>query len=450
MSLLNYLQNIVNKNCISEDKNSVSLIYWSEIIFAKIVFVLVPLSLIAIVPAIIICLKTESYFILGFDIFCLIMLFLIGYIPKIKVNTRKISLIFLIYLAAFVLLVELGNFGPGLIYLLSATVFSLLLFPGKITFFPLILTFIFFVIFGALIYFNIFSIHLAPQIDLLEWVAVSSNVLFLSAIFTLMIPFFLSKLESTLTDKLTLINEINNTNEELKKSIKDVETKNNDLEQFAYIASHDLQEPLRMITSFMDKLKVKYENQLDEKAKSYIHFSVDGAKRMKRIINDLLEYSRTLNKNETLEQTDLNVIVEDYLKLRRNIIDEKSARILTNTTSLPTFKTYATSLTHVLHALLDNALKYTKTDVSPIIQLSVIEKEQVWEFSIIDNGIGIKPEFFDKIFVLFQRLHNQQEYAGTGIGLAVAKRHIDFLGGKIWLTSKMNHGTTFYFNVPKI
>ncbi|MEO6670077.1 MAG: ATP-binding protein, partial [Ferruginibacter sp.] len=228
--------------------------------------------------------------------------------------------------------------------------------------------------------------------------------------------------------------------EELKRS-------NEELEQFAFVASHDLQEPLRMVSSFMDQLKRKYADRLDEKALQYIHFATDGAKRMKQIILDLLQYSRASRPAEGQEKVDLNELLDEFKALRRNLISEKKASITSR--KLPALNTHKAAMTQILHCLLDNAIKYSKEETKPEVEIDAIELENEWKFSVKDNGIGIDPQFYDKIFVIFQRLHNKDTYSGTGIGLSVAKRHVEFLGGRIWLESDPGKGSTFYFTLPK-
>ncbi|MEB2778300.1 ATP-binding protein [Algoriphagus sp. D3-2-R+10] len=445
--MINKLKRIVEGNCISKVENITTLAYWSDVVFAKIVFILAPLSLLAIVPAIVICLQIENYFILWFDVFCLLILVFVGYVPLLSVKTRKILLILLLFLTAFVLLIELGNFGPGLAYLLSGTILSLLLFPSKKTFAPFILTLILCVIYGFLIHYDFVEIQANHENHVMEWIAVSSNVWFMSAVFSLIIPFFFSKLEGILGEKNHLLESVHKTNLELEKSIEEVKSKNLELEQFAYVASHDLQEPLRMITSFMDKLKRKYADQLEDKALQYIHFATDGAKWMKQIILDLLLYSGVNKPVGKPEPLNLNEIVDEYTQLRRKVIAEKIASITFD--GLPILQTMRVPMTQVIHSLLDNALKYVKENVPPRIEILAKEKETLWEFAVKDNGIGIDEKFHDKIFVIFQRLHNRKKYDGTGIGLSIAKRSVEFLGGEIWLESKVGEGTTFYFTIAK-
>ncbi|MCH7407132.1 PAS domain S-box protein [Belliella aquatica] len=250
-----------------------------------------------------------------------------------------------------------------------------------------------------------------------------------------------------LTEQKKLEKDLFQLSKSLKNYAKELERSNEELEQFAFITSHDLQEPLRMISSFMDQLKRNYSNKLDNKALQYIHFATDGAKRMKQIILDLLLYSRANKPSEQIEEVDLNEIINEYTQLRRKLIAEKKAIIKFEV--LPKLNINRAPITQAIHCLLDNALKYSKQNVSPEIEIDVEEKETVWEFTIKDNGIGIDKKFHEKIFVIFQRLHNRKENDGTGIGLSIAKRSIEFLGGKIWLISEVGIGTTFYFTIAK-
>lgn len=236
-------------------------------------------------------------------------------------------------------------------------------------------------------------------------------------------------------------------NQKLEAQTKELQRSNEELEQFAFITSHDLQEPLRMITSFMDQLKRKYADQLDDKALQYIHYATDGAKRMKQIILDLLLYSRANSPTEQKEPIKLNEILSEFLLLRRKLIEEKNAIISYD--DLPVLVTYKAAVTQIFHCLLDNALKYSKENMPLIIDVSVREKGDFYEFAIKDNGIGIDERFYEKIFIIFQRLHNRKDYDGTGIGLSVTKRSVEFLGGEIRLESTVGEGTTFYFTILK-
>jgi PAS domain S-box-containing protein len=236
-------------------------------------------------------------------------------------------------------------------------------------------------------------------------------------------------------------------NEKLKTRAKELLISNQELEQFAYVASHDLQEPLRMVSSYLKQLEKKYGEHLDDKAKKYLYFAVDGAQRMRQIILDLLEYSRVGKANEEIQSVDINELVSEIELLLRKIIREKKAKIISK--NLPVIETYRTPLMQIFSNLIGNSLKYAKDDVAAEIEISCVDLGDKWKFAIKDNGIGIEEEYFNKIFVIFQRLHHKEEYSGTGMGLAIVKKIIETQGGEIWLDSTIGEGTTFYFTIIK-
>ena len=222
---------------------------------------------------------------------------------------------------------------------------------------------------------------------------------------------------------------------------------NKELSQFAYIASHDLQEPLRMVSSFLSRLEQQYNDQLDDKAKQYIHFATDGAKRMRTMILDLLEYSSVGNIQYEMEEIDMNEFLNEIVLLNVAYIQEKNAQIIWS--DLPVIRASRTPLQQVIQNLINNGIKYQKEGSTPMIKISYKETDKYWEFTIADNGIGIEPQFHDKIFEVFQRLHTKNQYSGTGIGLAICKKIIDNHKGKIWIESALGEGSTFYFTISK-
>ncbi|AYL95153.1 PAS domain S-box protein [Mucilaginibacter celer] len=236
-------------------------------------------------------------------------------------------------------------------------------------------------------------------------------------------------------------------NESLKRQTKELTASNAELEQFAYVASHDLQEPLRMVTGFLSQIERKYSDKLDEKGIQYINFAVDGAKRMRQIILDLLEFSRIGTTADNIDNVDAGSLINDILAFYNKLIDGGGATVLFK--DLPVLRTYRGPLRQVFQNLISNSLKYNehKTDIH--IEIKCAETDGYWQFSVADNGIGIEPQYFDKIFVIFQRLHNKDKYSGTGMGLAIAKKIVENLGGKIWVESVYGQGSTFYFTIKK-
>ncbi|MCK9401982.1 MAG: PAS domain S-box protein [Chitinophagaceae bacterium] len=235
-------------------------------------------------------------------------------------------------------------------------------------------------------------------------------------------------------------------NNRLKYRADELAASNIELERFAYIASHDMQEPLRMITSFLQLFKKKYEDQIDDTAEQYIHFAVDGAERMKKLIMDLLEYSRVGSNKDDFAEIDTNVLLQEVKNIFLNRIDEMKATVIID--PLPLIKGHRTQMFQLFQNLVGNALKYHSGE-SAEIHVSGKEDNNHFIFSVKDNGIGIKPVFFEKIFILFQRLHHKNEYSGTGIGLAVCKKIVEKHGGKIWVESEPGKGSCFSFSVSK-
>jgi two-component system CheB/CheR fusion protein len=235
-------------------------------------------------------------------------------------------------------------------------------------------------------------------------------------------------------------------NADLEKRAAELKASNAELERFAYVASHDLQEPLRMVTSFLALLQKKHSKEFDETSKKYIHFAVDGAERMKGLIQDLLQYSKLDASNIKFTSFNLQEAVEQVLHILALSIKENEAVI--HVGPLPVINGNKLQVTQLFQNLLGNALKY-RSEKTPEIEIECKEENDQWLFSIRDNGIGIDPKYFDKIFVIFQRLHNKNEYSGTGIGLAICKKIIESHGGRIWVDSHPHQGSTFHFTLKK-
>jgi len=233
---------------------------------------------------------------------------------------------------------------------------------------------------------------------------------------------------------------------------------NQELEQFAYVASHDLQEPLRMVASYLQLIEKRYKSKLDETASEFIGFAVDGANRMKQLIEGLLEYSRVQTRAKEFGPIDMERIINNVLTDLQVRIVERGA-IITHD-SLPKIIGDESQIRRLFQNLIGNSIKYC-TNEKPIIHISVEgiggndktlsdnNPEERWLFSVTDNGIGIDHQYSERIFQLFQRLHTRNEYPGTGLGLAVCKRIVERHGGRIWVESKVGEGSTFYFILDK-
>jgi light-regulated signal transduction histidine kinase (bacteriophytochrome) len=243
------------------------------------------------------------------------------------------------------------------------------------------------------------------------------------------------------------ITERKRAEEALKEKTEELARSNQDLEQFAYVASHDLQEPLRMVTSYVQLLSQRYKDKLDSDAGEFIGFAVDGAIRMWKLINDLLTYSRVGTRGKELESTDCEAVLNQSLNNLKVAIEEKGAVVTHD--PLPTVMADNLQMGQLFQNLIGNAIKFRGNE-PPRIHVSASRKGNVWTFSVGDNGIGIAPEYAERIFIIFQRLHGRKEYDGTGIGLAICKRIVERHGGRIWAESEVGKGATFYFTLPAI
>jgi len=221
---------------------------------------------------------------------------------------------------------------------------------------------------------------------------------------------------------------------------------NAELEQFAYVASHDLQEPLRMVSMYMQLFEKRFKGQIDEKADKYLAYAVDGSKRMQALIGGLLAYSRLGNADHGSSRLALDGVVDTALANLQAALLETGAIVTRD--PLPVVAADPIQLAQVFQNLIANANKFHRPDVRPQIHLSAVRQGPQWLLSVEDNGIGIEPQFFDRIFVIFQRLHTRAEFPGTGIGLSICKKVIERHGGTIWIESQLGQGTSFRFTLP--
>jgi len=234
----------------------------------------------------------------------------------------------------------------------------------------------------------------------------------------------------------------------LSESNRELKRNNKDLEQFAYVASHDLKEPLRIVGNFVGLLSRKYKNNLDDTANEFIFYIEDGVKRMSALIDSILTYSGVGEKEITLRDGDLNNILEIKMRDLSQRIQEKNVDLRIG--ELPSVFCETNQIGMVFYNLINNAIKFNKNE-KPIVTVTNHDdgSEDFWKFSVADNGIGIAPEYQEKIFEIFRRLHSKSEYEGTGIGLALCQKIIDRHGGRIWIESEPGEGATFFFTIDK-
>jgi len=428
----------VSRNCSGTGEQLNGLPYWRNKLFAAVMTCLLPLSILAVVPGIIMSIVGGIPVLAVFDALIVFVIAFIALFPGLRVSLRKTLFIILLYLTASMLLYFLGSFGPGLLYLLSCTIFVVLIFPSRVAYLAIAVNTLICAAFGAAVYFDLVDHSLLPHYSLGSWIAISSNVLILSAVMAMLIPMLFNGLQKTIEAQQKL-------QQQLEQSLEVVKYKNSELEQFAYIASHDLQEPLRSISGLIHLLKQRYGERADDR--EIMAHVLSSAERMRALVTGLLEYAR-IGTAKQIAEVDCNKIVADVLDDLRAALDESGAKISLNE-KLPVLKGYPDELKQLFQNLILNANKFRRKNVQPEITIGVIAGEKSPVFYVRDNGIGIPAEYKEKIFVIFKRLHTRSQYEGTGIGLAYCRKIIELHGGKIWVESEEDKGSTFYFTIPE-
>jgi len=433
-------RSFIYSNCTVPAIPQSSTYYWKNHLFATTVVFLIPLSIIVLVPGIYMAYKFSLTGMLLSDFITLGSILAVAFMPGISVFARKIIFNGALYSTSVVMLHYLGSTGPGLLYLFAITVFVLVSLDQRYGYLTLLLNTLICIYFGIALHYGFASSILEKEYPLDSWIAVSSNLVFLSGTAVFLIPKLFNGLQSAFEKQEHLKNK-------LEDSVENLNAKNKELERFAYTVSHDLKEPLRMVRSFMELLKNKYGKQLDDKAHTYIHHAVDGAKRMGDNIDDLLQYSRIGRKYTTIEKTDLNRLVDGILKNLTADIKKTQAQISIG--DLPTMHLVPVSIKILFQNLLTNALKYQSDGQRPVITVEAKEKDTCWQFEVSDNGIGIEPRYHDQVFAVFKRLHTRDKFTGNGMGLAISKKIVEQHGGNIWIESNQEQGSTFTFTIGK-
>ncbi len=408
---------------------------------------LFPLSFFAVIPGVIMSFIGGAIPLGIADVFILIFIAVIALVPGIAIHIRKTLFVILIYLSASILLYFLGSFGPGLLYLLIVTIFIILIFPQKYAFWSVGINFLICVLFGVAVHYNVIDHTLVPLYSVGSWIAISSNVILLSSVMAVMLPMLFNGLQKTIDNQKRLELQLKKDQKALMISLDKVKYKNNELEQFAYIASHDLQEPLRSLSGLISLLKKRSENkpfnESNEEIMTHIQVSSD---RMRALVTGLLEYAR-IGIEKKMALVDCNKVVKEVKDDLQALIKESKAELIIET--LPVLNAYPSEIKQLFQNLVTNAIKFRKEGVIPKIEIGATVVDDNMIFYVKDNGIGIAVEFREKIFVIFQRLHSRSEYEGTGIGLAYCRKIVELHNGKIWVESEEGKGASFYFSIPE-
>ncbi|WP_339679280.1 ATP-binding protein [Cyclobacterium marinum] len=433
--------------CLATEQNADPLDHWRDRLFVSGIAFLLPFCLIGLIPGLIMSYINQFIPLFIFDSIAFIVSVIVALVPRIPLVIRKWAIFMVFYGIGVVLIFFIGNYGPGLMYLLAVSILMILFLPNNQAYISFYFNLATCIIFSLLIHFKLISnLPKLPNLDLVHWITVSSNLIFLSAMFSFLIPKLFSRLENSLREQVTLQEQLKKGTVKLEQSLEEVESKNKELEHFTYVISHDLQEPLRMISGFLELLKIKYYGKLDDKANTYISYAVDGANRMRLLILDLSEYSRINKITDDPVLLNPKKILDELQITFQNEILIKEAEFTSE--NLKPFYGYPSFFSVLLQNLIANALKYSDPNRPPRIHFSMTEREKDYLFQLTDNGVGIEDEYFEKIFILFQRLHHKNAGRGTGMGLAIVKKITDMLGGEIWVSSEVGKGSVFTFTLP--
>lgn len=427
----------VHNNCLGHGTDEFNgLPYWRNKLFTTIILYLLPLSVFAAVPGIVMSIVSGLPLLAIVDLLAVVCLALIAFVKSFSIPQRKTLFMVMIYLLTITLLWYLGLFGPGLLYLVAITVFTTLIFPATAAYWSVAVNTAICIVFGVIIYMGISASAITQSYTPGSWIAVSSNVVILSAVMAVLLPTLFNGLQRTIDKKQQLKNE-------LEKKQQSLEHKNRELEQFAYIASHDLQEPLRSIRGLINLVK---KNSRDERDRELLGHIDTAAERMKSLVTGLLDYARIGREKKTADSS-CNSIVDDVLMDLAALINDSKPVIVRR--QLPVLHVYPGELKQLFQNLVVNAIKFRKPGITPEIEIGAADKGSHWQFYVKDNGIGIADHYKEKVFVIFQRLHTRSQYEGTGIGLAYCRKIAEMHGGKIWVESTEGEGATFYFTIPK-
>lgn len=278
-----------------------------------------------------------------------------------------------------------------------------------------------------------------------EWIAIAVNLIFISFLSSMLIPGLFHGLKHTFSAQQELERKLRQKQEEQELTLRQLEIRNNEMEQFVHFASHELKEPVRMVNSFLQRFEFKYYQNLDEKGKEYIDFAADGGKRMERIIADLQEYSLAGSATVQKVRVNLEEVVKSILELLEETITATGAKVTYH--NLPVLVTDYSLVENILKNLVSNAIKYHSDNYPSKVCITAWNEDNEWHISVKDNGIGMDTSDLDRIFELFSRLHDKSRYAGTGIGLAIVKKSLDLLGGGIKVESEPGKGSNFIFTL---
>lgn len=441
MNWINHYESVILKRVLPEKENFTTLAYLRILIFYKSLIYILPFAFLVLIPGIYYSIKTGENYVAIFDIITYITIVSLIFINRISITIKKFIFTVMMFHLSFQLFFRLDNITVGMLYWLISNISIALLYSKRTTLFFGVFNFILSVIIGLLIAFGNFHIISKSNDELTEWVVTSLNMQFLNIIISILIDYILIKLQHVIFIQ-------NETHKNLENSVLLLQNKNDELEHMTYVASHDLQEPLRMVTSFLAQLDKKYKDQLDQRGKQYIHFAMDGANKMRDVMLEVLAFSKIGMNQSKQEEVNINELVDEVLWMNRKLIQENNSQLIID--QLPIIYGHRILLRTLFTNLISNAVKYKSHARISIIKVEYHEENDMHVFEITDNGIGIPAEKLEQIFLLFNRGdYKNNQVQGSGIGLTICKKIILLMNGNIHVESTLHEGSTFRLKFPK-
>lgn len=441
MNWINHYESVMLKRVLPEKENFTTLAYLRILIFYKSHIYILPFAFLVLIPGIYYSIKTGENYVAIFDIITYITIVSLIFINRISITIKKLIFTVMMFHLSFQLFFRLDNITVGMLYWLISNISIALLYSKRTTLFFGVFNFILSVIIGLLIAFGNFHIISKSNDELTEWVVTSLNMQFLNIIISILIDYILIKLQHVIFIQ-------NETHKNLENSVLLLQNKNDELEHMTYVASHDLQEPLRMVTSFLAQLDKKYKDQLDQRGKQYIHFAMDGANKMRDVMLEVLAFSKIGMNQSKQEEVNINELVDEVLWMNRKLIQENNSQLIID--QLPIIYGHRILLRTLFTNLISNAVKYKSHARISIIKVEYHEENDMHVFEITDNGIGIPAEKLEQIFLLFNRGdYKNNQVQGSGIGLTICKKIILLMKGNIHVESTLHEGSTFRLKFPK-
>lgn len=441
MNWINRYEKVLLNKLLPDSSSYSELEYLRIVIFLKCIIYLLPFAIIVLIPCYfyLIALNQETMFLIDIITYFL-LIFLIGPV-KINIEIKKIIFTLAMYHLSYQLLFRLDSVVYGVLYWFITNLGMILIYTKRTTIIVLTLNIFFSLIIALLLKINDPVYNLNVKITSDEWIVIAINMFFLNTIITILMNHILISLQYKISSQIE-------SGKELANMVNLLQSKNEELEHMTYVASHDLQEPLRMVTSFLSQLDNKYKEQLDQRGKQYIHFAMNGAVKMREVMLEILAFSKIGMNDSQIESINLNELVEEVLWMNRKLIQENNSQIIID--QLPIMIGHKILLRTLFTNLISNAVKYKSNARISIIKLTCTIEENEFVFKVIDNGIGIPEEKKDQIFQLFNRGDlNKNQVQGSGIGLAICKKITLLMNGEISVTSVYNEGCTFIVRLPK-